>query len=272
MQKITTAKRVFSERGIDGISSVLEEKLERLLLPVRMWLGDDNWYVGKCVEISGNKVSIDGCRFSVRSPAISTQVKSRFLFDKHENFEREALRKYFDASLPVIELGGAIGVVACLTNKKMSDPRQHVVVEANPDMLPLLEENRARNGCKFTVLHNAVAYGSDEVTFHQSDDFVASSVQARAGKSVTVKAITLKELVERSGFERFALICDIEGGEIDLIERDAEVFREKVAFLLIEFHPQITGAASVEKALSMLGQMGFHVTFEKCGTYLFNKN
>ena len=41
--------------------------------------------------------------------------------------------------LPVVELGGSIGVVACVTNRLLKDRKAHLVVEANPLAIPHLE-------------------------------------------------------------------------------------------------------------------------------------
>ncbi len=71
----------------------------------------------------------------------------------------------------MIEFGGAMGVVACLTNKRLIHPEKHIVVEANPEILSLLKDNRDRNNCQFTILHGAIAYGTEEVTFNLNEDF-----------------------------------------------------------------------------------------------------
>ncbi len=183
---------------------------------------------------------IDGCHFSVCSPAITTAFKSRFYFDEYETSEREALKRFLDPQLPVIELGGAMGVIACLTNRSLNHPEKHVVVEANPDILPLLKENRNRNNCQFTILHGAVAYGIDEVTFNLSNDFWASSVQASFNKSVNVQSITLKQIVDEFDFDEFTLICDIEGGEVDLVKFDKEILCDRVNTLMIEVHKKMS--------------------------------
>src|SRR2546426_6211274 len=94
------------------------------------WLGRKiDWWYGRLIEIRGNNVSIDGCTFSLESPAIATQSKSRFMFGQYERPEREAIRRFLDPTLPVVEFGGSIGVLSCLTNRRLSDPQRHVVIE-----------------------------------------------------------------------------------------------------------------------------------------------
>jgi 16S rRNA A1518/A1519 N6-dimethyltransferase RsmA/KsgA/DIM1 with predicted DNA glycosylase/AP lyase activity len=71
------------------------------------------------------------------------------VFEKHE---RETIKRCLDPNLPVVEVGGCIGVVACTTNRLLQEPSKHVVVEANPDLVPVLEANRQLNQCEFVVL------------------------------------------------------------------------------------------------------------------------
>jgi hypothetical protein len=120
MKKIKTAQRVFQTRGVKGIASVLfKEKPMSGWFTFNKWLREGNWWIGKIIELKGDVISIDDCKFSVRSPAISTAFKSYFFFDEYEAFEREALKHFLDPRLPVVELGGAMGVIACLTNKRL---------------------------------------------------------------------------------------------------------------------------------------------------------
>ena len=218
-------------------------------------------------------VNIDGIMFSVNSPAITTRMKSRFLFDRYEQPEREAIRRFLSPDLPIIEFGGSVGVVACLANKRLRDPQQHVVIEANPDLLPLLEENRDCNDCHFTVLHRAVAYGSDEIIFHQNNDFWASSVQAVTSRTVKVPTISLQQVIDQFGFDLCTLICDIEGGEIDLVQHEAETLRRRVAMLVIEVHPWCIREDVIDDMLHTLERIEFTPVYKIENNYvLCNKS
>jgi Met-10+ like-protein len=141
--------------------------LEFLLVPYRK-------VFSAIVELRGNVVNIDGSQFGVNSKAIIR--KNRFLFNRYERTQRDALAKYLDPSLPIVEFGAGIGVVSCVANKRLKDPTRHIAIEANPDLLALLVENRNRNGCLFTVLNQAVAYGRDEVFLYRSPNFTSSSI------------------------------------------------------------------------------------------------
>src|ERR1051325_3177265 len=109
MGKLATAKRVLQTQGVAGLIPVFKHKLQYVTNLFDPW---DNWFCGKFVELRGGIVSIDGCSFDVNSPVISTRLKSRFLFNNYETPEREALELFLDPALPVVELGGSVGVVA----------------------------------------------------------------------------------------------------------------------------------------------------------------
>ena len=110
-------------------------------------------------------VSLDGCRFALQSLDSESEMWVSLVNGFYEQPERIALTRYLDPDLPVIELGGCAGVIACLTNRRLHDRRAHVVVEANPLMLPLLLKNARLNGCDFQVVNAAIAYGTTDSTF-----------------------------------------------------------------------------------------------------------
>jgi hypothetical protein len=204
-RKLTTARRVFDAHGASGVLGVARHKMAavvRFFEPRRLkhrfesrrenWQQTEHRWLGRIVELRGNVVSLDSCTFSLRNPIIGTATKSLFLSDGYERCERDLLKLYLNRSLAVIELGGAVGVVACVTNKMLQFPHRHVVVEANPDLIGVLQDSRERNGCGFTVLNRALAYGGDDVTFYQdAAGYRGSSVQVRTSKSVSVQTITL---------------------------------------------------------------------------------
>jgi FkbM family methyltransferase len=238
-----------------------------------LWVWGDHWWVGKLVELRGNRVKVGGCEFSLDSPAIRTAHKSRLFFDfVYETPEREALERYLKPELPVVELGASIGVIACLTNKKLTDPRRHVVVEANPDLLRLLIENRDRNACRFSVMHGALGYGARETRFYQHSDFLCGSLQHTSHKYVPVKTLGLGDVLDKFNYQRCTLICDIEGGEGDLIERELGLIAERVETLIIEIHEKVLGKEAVETFIHKLEDAGLTLVHKKWETYVFENS
>jgi FkbM family methyltransferase len=193
---------------------------------------------------------------------IGTEKKSHLLLGDYENGERAAIARLLNPSLPVVELGGCLGVVATLTNRRLLRRDRHVVVEAHPEFLPLLKRNRDRNGAEFEIVHAAVAYEGEMVDFYEGGNFLAGRLHRKTGRRFTVPAITLAHLLDRCGFDECTLICDIEGGENDVIQNDLAALEERVATLIIEWHPYVTGVDGVAYLRRQLEAAGFLLMYE----------
>lgn len=241
------------------------KKLARLILPefaIRWWhaFKRESWVIGKWVEVTGNEAVVNHCVISLDDPAIATGLKSRFFFDTYEEETRILLDEYLDPTLPVIELGGSIGVMSCLINRRLKAPEHHLVVEANTDLLTILTTNRDRNNCQFAIINRALAYGVQDVVFYQHRKFVGGSVQRETDRSVIVPATTLASLVTQHNLPTpITLVCDIEGGEIDLVMHEIDLLADHVAMLFFDTHPYIVGEARVLEMIQSLTDAGFVV-------------
>lgn len=226
--------------GLKGLTQAVLHRIPFARDAVKWWDGEHEWF-GRIVEGRGNKVEIDGCIFSVSDPLITTGLKGRFLTARYEPSERYAVRRFVSGRTPVVELGGSLGVVACITNCKLADPTRHVVVEANPDLIPILERNRELNNCRFCLENKVLAYEAAYVDFPCADTVVESGVYYTAGRSIPVASTSLEGILESYEFDTCDLVCDIEGSEADLFANEAETIRDRVETIVIEFHPAILG-------------------------------
>lgn len=246
----------------DGFTKAVKKTYKRLSRILRRKSGLDewklpmHWIMGKIVEIKST-VTVGGLRLSVNNPAVITSTKYRFWFDNYEKDEREAVDKFLKSDYPVIELGGGIGAMACFINKKLTNPEKHIVVEANPQLADLIEENRLKNDCGFTVVNRVVGYGRDKIPFYIDKIYVSGSAKRQTSKSIIIPSVTLREIFDKYGFDVAALVCDIEGSEVELVEREIDVISEKIDLIIMETHPRITGKEKVEKMLRQLQEQGF---------------
>jgi FkbM family methyltransferase len=215
------------------------------------------WMVGRRVELRGNRVELSGLLFSVDNPLIHVRMKSTLADGSYEQPERLLVERFLPGDLPVIELGGGIGVVSCYTNKRLVHPEQHVVVEANPSLIPTLALNRDLNRCGFSVRHAALAYDGDQVDLFAGLTFLGGSLRPVSRSSVRVPAITLLRLLDEHGFKAACLIADIEGSEAILVDREADVLRCRVPWFIFEFHPPALGSDQTSKLFARLESLGF---------------
>jgi FkbM family methyltransferase len=209
---------------------------------------------------------LDGCTFSVET--IPDSLTKLFLLDgRYELPERRAVKQHLRRDLPVIELGGALGVVACVTNKLLTDPTAHVVVEANPLAIPPLTLNKEANHCAFKIVNRAIAYDVDAVTFSPTVDLASNSIDSDGTQlygteqPVTVKAIQLGSLVAEHGFGRFSLVCDIEGKEYDLVCHEIEVLKQ-ADVIVMETHARLIGEDKNKDLIRKMTDIGFRIVEE----------
>jgi len=230
------------------------------------------WITTQILFRGGNRtVTIDGCHFPLGGLP-NNSMKLALLDGSYEAPERSAVRKYMQPGWGVVELGACIGVISCITNKLLRDPTAHVVVEINPLVLPYLEANREGNGCSFKVLHAALAYEEETVSFRPHLEFWGNFLhQGGTRPPVCVPATQLLRIVEVAGFNEFAVICDIEGQEFELLRHEVATLR-RASLIIMELHPHMIGRENTEKILATLAQEGFTVEREAADVVVFKKS
>lgn len=245
----------------------MKNLLKNKLSTVSRLLGEGGWrslfdYLWLRLQVltkeHKQKVRLDGCTFDLAG-ITNGSTRIQLITNKYESAERHAIVRYLRRDIPVIELGGSMGVVACVTNKLLKDPTAHVVVEANPLAIPRLEQNRKLNGRRFEIVSRAIAYGADSVTFCPSTEMAGTSI-TRAGDQppVTVPTVSLGELARDRGFKRFNLVCDIEGLEYDLVCHEADVLRNADT-IIMETHARYIGEEKFLAMMTKLEQLGFRI-------------
>ena len=253
VSKSRVLSRAFQQDGARGVFDVFLQKLQIT------WRRGEWWQLGRFLGMATEIVRLDGCKFILDENLLPENVVDLLLENNYEAPEREALKAFLDPELPVIELGACLGVVSCLTNRRLQHPEKHIVVEANLDLVPMIEENRALNGCRFKIVNAAVSYGAETITFNVNDNILASSLTGDEQQAVVVSTVTLQRLLDEPGFEKATLICDIEGAELQLVEHELEVIRERVAMIIMELHDRIVGDEPTERMLKTLERVGFRI-------------
>jgi FkbM family methyltransferase len=219
-----------------------------------------NIMLSTLVALLRNTTHLDGITISMDSRLLSAKIKGTIIANTYEYAERQLIQKYLPDE-PTIELGGSIGVCACVLNRRLTLPHRHVVVEAHPGLIPLLKKNRALNHCQFHIVEAAISYGSANVTFFSNADSLTGSTYRRGeGEPMSVPATTLQRIAESEGFEYFNLICDIQGSEIDLVDHELTFLAEHTGLLIIEIHAFTpSGEEGMRAVIENLQQAGFEV-------------
>ncbi|MBL8163904.1 MAG: FkbM family methyltransferase [Anaerolineae bacterium] len=258
MKKGATARRVYRQEGLTGVIAVVQARARFTKAVLHAF-------------VSGDLVELDGCYFRLNRQIVPARLKAEFVLDIYEKPERIAIQQFVHPINPVIEMGGGIGVISCITNKRLRNARQHLVVEANPLLIPSLEDSRQRNACQFEIVQAAIGYTGDQTTLFVQRRFVLSSLIRASGQAVQVSTMTLQKLLERADWKdtKITLICDIEGMEYDLIVKEIDTIRQHVATLVIEIHPEFLDAAALSRIRSELEKHYFQLIHQNGKLHVF---
>jgi FkbM family methyltransferase len=155
--------------------------------------------------------------------------------DEYEQGERTLIETYLPPKTPVIELGGGIGVVSVHINRILDPGTTQVVLEPNKQVLPLLKRTKILNEADFDINKRAYSANQSEIKFYHGKRFWSASAQSKTGSSEYVSATNLQNICSNYGIERFTLVADIEGGEIDL-SHELPFLEDYCDLAIIELH------------------------------------
>jgi len=194
--------------------------------------------------------------FRVRPPpGAGGRVLASLYAEKYEELERRALPDLLRPEDRVVEVGSAIGVVG-LVCARIVGPERLWMVEANPDLAETIRANFALNGMAAPQLHIGLGCSEpgDPIAFRVAKEFWSSSVLER-GQTARVELaprIDLNQLLRAS--QASVLICDIEGGEFELLPK---LDLTGIRLIVAELHRKLGRPGAVESLLSGLQDSGF---------------
>ena len=235
--------------------------LQRLLRPILKAWPRSAWYAGRL----GNTVSVNGFRLTMPSRLLAGVLR----MGGFEIAERQAVR-FLPTDLPLVEFGCGVGVVACIANRRLKYPERHLCIDANPDALALAARNGRDNGCGFSTLHAALAYDQPTVSFAADPSIVSGAIEGQFGEMITVPTTTLGAVLEQKSWSGpISIVCDIEGAELDLLEREVELFRERVDTAIFELHPDCYGEAGRRRIMDRLRSAGLAERWSRDGVVVW---
>lgn len=87
---------------------------------------------------------------------------------------------------------------------------------------------------------------------------------------MTVLTTSVADILQEQKFDKFALICDIEGQEYEMIMREPRAI-EKAQLIIMEVHPHILGEDKVQLMISKLIALNFEVIDRSTNVVIFRK-
>jgi FkbM family methyltransferase len=257
--------QVFGEPvGTDARQHLIEdserEERERIELPA----GRN----GKLIEFDGFTIFVDRDNYA---PEIIATLES----GRYEARERWLAKEILDPTDRVIEAGTAVGLVA-LTAASIVGAANVLTFDANPEIVADAQRNFHRNGLgeiksRWGVLKNRQSIYSEKETvdFYIAKHFWASRLHASENdesilKKVRVPVFCLEDEIEAHRAD--VLICDIEGGEVDLLMQSD---LRGITKIIIETHYGWADERQTDKMIRKFIYDGFSIHLGLSGEQVF---
>lgn len=154
-----------------------------------------------------------------------------FILGRYEDEEKKLIDKYLDKNDIVLELGGCIGVISNVINKKLVNKSDHLVLEIDNLKYNYLMQNKDLNKSGYNVI-NGVLSKKENLYYEKSTNFLSGKLTHQKNDN-PVKSYSLKDLEKKIGLIYNTLIMDIEGGEVEVIK---EIELNSFSKLIFEIH------------------------------------
>ena len=203
------------------------------------------------------RIEIGQIHLAYEDPRVPENTRRAMERGRYEFKEREIARRMLAPGDRVIEMGAGMGVVS-LTIAQIIGSDAIQSFEANPVILDLARENAAANRLPVTFHHaiaspRAVAKTTPYVEFFVLQSFEASSTRRVNPRQEPIKVPTTPLEDEIAKFNANTLVFDIEGFEVEIIEKGN--FRD-IDKLILEIHPKIIGMDTCVDLIDRLEEQG----------------
>ena len=214
-----------------------------------------NPLLGLAFLLFRRRFHLSGMQFAVPLKGQSWASLATYWFDDYEAPERAFCDRFIRPGDRVCELGGCLGIVSMTINRRLDQPATHLVIEANPQLIPMLEANRALNQGAYRVQHGAVGDGS-ALPLDVSQGLLKSMrARGEAPRVEIVPGCTVDALFAQHGpFD--VLVMDVEGAEEQVLLGEGTAWRG-VRLIILEWHPSIIGEDTFHRAQQALRDAGF---------------
>lgn len=202
-------------------------------------------------------IFVKGIRIPVFPELMSPRMLEVLRSGRYEESEATQLDRIIEPGEVILEIGAGIGFISSIAARNPNTTRIEVF-EANPDLKPVIETVHRINQIENAVINTGVLMdrpSEDAVPFYIMQNFWGSSLcyKPQAIRQVLVPTIDLNSALER--IRPTMIICDIEGGELDLFE-NANL--DGVTKIFMETHQRVLGRAGMKRLFDNLSAKGFH--------------
>jgi FkbM family methyltransferase len=221
---------------------------------------------GHFTQIGGFSVFVDQDRYS-------ETIRKSLTEGHYEGRERKLVGEFLRPDDRVLEVGTAIGVVS-MTAASIVGATNVATFDANPAIVSDAQENFRRNGLQAIASHVGILacrrkfIENRTAEFYISKDFWASRLNATPTSHDIVRSETVPiRCLEReiAAHEANVLICDIEGGEVQLLT-GADL--SGIRLIILETHYWAAGEAPTDAMIRDLIMQGFALHLGASGSHV----
>lgn len=191
----------------------------------------------------------DGVLLDVSHESITGEVREALDEEWYEAHEAALVRSYLPSTTDVIEFGAGIGYVSCVIDTVLEEQTNHVAVEPNESVLPVLKRTKQLNDAGYTICERAYSSRSTPVELHQEMAYWTATTQPHQEGALELPSINLETLCEQYSISQFSLVLDIEGGEYDLLTSEMSLLENQCDLLIVEFHDDGPSAQTYDNDL-----------------------
>lgn len=162
------------------------------------------------------------------------------IFDKEfELDEQNIARKYIDKDDCVLELGARYGSVSCITNSKLKNKYNHVVVEPDKRVWKALENNKINNNCKFYIIKGFISNIKLNLTNKNAYHNGYASTQI-IDENSDIKSYTIKDIISKYKLKFNVLFADCEGCLQLFVEENLDFIKNLRMIIFEKDYPEKT--------------------------------
>lgn len=142
-----------------------------------------------------------------------------------EATEQLLANKYVEENDTILELGARYGSVSCISNFKLKNKTNHVVVEPDERVWNALEKNKQLNNCEFNIVKGFVA--NKKMALTNVNDCFGYGTSSVEDNTSNINSYTLNEIKQKYNIKYFSfLIADCEGYLGEFLNTYPELYDE----------------------------------------------
>jgi hypothetical protein len=188
---------------------------------------------------------------------ITPKIEKAMRNNRYESEESQMLLSLLQSGDRVLELGGGVGLCSAIASS-VEGVELVVTVEANPILIPMiLETHRLNDITGVEVKNTVVSIGAKGPSdFYIRRDFWASSMEPESRTYEEIKQIPSADFnLLMTEVKPTVLLCDIEGGELDIFTNPA-LDLTGLRLLILEFHGKVYGEEGMARLTGTLAAHG----------------